>query len=161
MTISQAVCYSIEYKRVMASFNYQRQAEIVSLSRNIIRGKMNVIWWAEQFARIIGFKKGEINFKVTCKKNHGGMALPSRKQVLIGAVTSVHTLLHEITHILCYEDKVQYSYNRRRSVHNQGFANYLNMVYDNILEYKEELGLQILSFEAIKELEYIPMFELS
>lgn len=143
-----------EYVSVMRRLPLEDQLKIYSLSKVKIEGREKILATGEKVAAILGFAPGSVSFEFHGKFRGGkGYATPVLQEIHFGDHTSLHAIVHELTHLLCDKETTVYHYTEGRrpkaSWHNQGFTIWLQMAVDNVLEHGEEWGVRLFTAEEL------------
>ena len=138
---------TIEYVRVMNWLGLEGQLKAFSLAQVKLVGTAEILEWCHRIEKILGFQPGSVRY-VFCKGlRGGGKGNYWTQEVFLGGTSSVHVIVHELVHLLSFKDVTvfgQYDGQRRNnSYHNEGFASWLLMAMDNVLEHSEELGIRV------------------
>jgi len=143
-----------DYSTVWQHYGLDDKLLVYSLRRyNKIKGRDEIRKWCDRIGEILGFKPGEVKLQFHARRVRAE-ARPSTKTMFFGENTSVATIIHEFTHLICDKDTttMQRDYfgrATRRDIHNAGFAEYQLMALHNVMEHAEELGLVVKSAEEV------------
>jgi hypothetical protein len=148
-----------EYKRIMQYIGLPGQLKVFALACVGTNGVVETRAMCRKIEKILGFKDGEIQYKFHSGWGTQGSSRPLFKEIDLGTSTILQTIVHEMTHVLCHKETTiwgtlkfnEYGECKRTntSVHNRGFAEWLNMAMDNVLEHAEELGIRVYTAEDI------------
>jgi len=141
-----------EYVRVLKYIGESGRLKVISLNQRKTEGLAETRAITVRVAEILGFKSGEVRFVFHPGWGARGLAYPWDFEVELGYNTNIETIVHELTHIMCYDETTLWrgiNGRKRTSVHNEGFAAWLVAAMDNVLEYAEELGIRIFTIEDV------------
>lgn len=144
-----------EYKRVLSYMGLRGQIMSVALSLFRVEGINDIMTLAAKVEGIVGFEPGELTYKFR-KGLRGGLAAPWLNEITLGHQSSLGIIVHEMTHIVADKDTtIPPDYwngtRKNRSVHNQGFAEYLFAMMENVWEHREEMGIREVTLNEIME----------